>query len=76
MVKRRLEKYIVIGLSYNQSNHAGGMMEPRTVMVYAIVAIGLGSLAVALWISLAGRVRRLEVEVRRIIVELNKLKRD
>jgi hypothetical protein len=54
----------------------GGLMELRTVLVYAIVAIGLSSLAVVLWVNLHNRVRRLEVEVRRIITELSKLERD
>ena len=54
----------------------GGLMELRTVLVYAIVAIGLSSLAIVLWVNLHNRVRRLEVEVRRIITELSKLERD
>jgi len=54
----------------------GGLMELRTVLVYAIVAIGLSSLAVVLWVNLHNRVRRLEIEVRRIITELSKLERD
>jgi hypothetical protein len=38
-------------------------MEIQTVLVYSIVTLGLGMLAILLWVNLYNKVRRLEVEV-------------
>jgi hypothetical protein len=38
-------------------------MEIQTVLVYLIVTLGLGMLAILLWVNLYNKVRRLEVEV-------------
>lgn len=50
-------------------------MDLRTLLVYAVIAIGLGVLGIVLWANLHSRVRRLETEVRRMIIELSKLEK-